>query len=153
MPLVVVGASGGLPTPAPVAIVRPKDGEPFVLAAAFVEFGALYASAHPLRLCLFERFDKAVLFDVTDPDDQVDLVSQPVGVAAALDEQLLLINDERSVTAIGVDGIQWTSPDLFTDDLHIRRTDNARIVCRGWNYWEKSQSEVTLDARTGEIIP
>jgi hypothetical protein len=154
MPIVVVGASGGLPTPAPIAIVRPQDAEPFVLAAAFVEVGGLYATADPRRICVFERYAEAVLVDTVHPDDQRILTLHPVGVFAALDEQLLLVHGETSVTAVGIDGIKWESDDLFADDLHIRRTDNGRIVCRGWNYNVSSTApvEVTLDARTGKVI-
>jgi hypothetical protein len=152
--MVIVGGSGGLPTPSPIAIVHPKDADPFVLAAAFVGVGALYATADPCCLCVFERYAEAVLIDTRHPDVQRELTVYPVGVFAALDEQLLLVHGETSVLAVGIDGVKWESADLFTDDLHIRRTDNGRIVCRGWNYNVSSTApvEVTLDARTGKVI-
>jgi hypothetical protein len=155
MRVVVVGSNAGVPSPAPVAIIRPTDADPFVLAASFVEHGALYASADPRRLCVFERFDDAILIDTTNPSDQKSVSTHAVGVFAALDEQLLLVHDEVSVTAIGAAGVAWQSAPIVTDDLHIRRADNGRIVCRGWNYKLSSTQpvEVTLDAATGAVLP
>jgi hypothetical protein len=155
MPIVELPRSGTLPTPCPIAIIRPLALEPFVLSAAFIELGSLYATPDPHRICVLGRFDRVVLVDTTNPDSQEILSFSPVGVASALDEQLLLIHDEASVTALGVDGILWTSGKVVADDLHIRRTDNGRIVCRGWDIRDGVEGavEVTLDARTGEIIP
>jgi hypothetical protein len=155
MPIAEVKRGGSLPTAGPVAIIRPVALDPFVLSAAFIELGTLYATPDPHKICVFGRFDRVVLVDTTNPDNQEVLPLFPVGVASALDEQLLLIHDEASVTALGVDGIVWTSRDVVADDLHIRRTDNGRIVCRGWDVRDGVEGtvEVTLDARTGEIIP
>jgi hypothetical protein len=154
MPVVEIGQAGHLPTPAPIAIIRPIGGEAFVLAAALFELGSLYATPDPALICVFERFQGVVLVDTTQPQNQKALAVYPVGIAAARDEDLLIINGWSSITAVGRDGVAWESDRLFDDDLHIRRTDNGRIVCRGWNFSVSSTEpvEVTLDARTGELI-
>jgi hypothetical protein len=154
MPVVEVGPGGLRATPAAIAILRPTAAEAFVLASAFVELGALYAAPDSALLCVVDRFHSAVLVDTTQPQNQSRLPVDPVGVAAALDENLLLLADRTSITAVGRGGVAWKSDHIFTDDLHIRRTDNGRIVCRGWNYSVSSTRpvEITLDARTGQVI-
>jgi hypothetical protein len=158
MPIVVVGSGerGALPTPGPVAVIKPAGGQPFALSTAFREFGGLNATPDPNVICIFRRFQGISLVDVRRPEGVTHhFLNGVLGVAAALDENLLLIHDEGEVRAFAADGPRWTSERLMDDELRIRRTDNRRIVCRGWKYLQPSgieEIEVTLDAATGKLI-
>ncbi len=139
----------------PRAIIRPTGGEAWVLVSDLSDIGAIYATPNPRMLCLVDRFSTAITIDVDDPADQTVLdVARPMSVAGAPDVELLFIGDDARVTAFGLHGLQWQSEALFDDDLRIRRTDNERVLCRGWNYTLSTTApiEVTLDAHTGEVI-
>jgi len=149
MPIHELATGRILPTPGPVAIIRPTGGEPWVLAAGFIGVAGLYGTPDPSRLCAFERFGRVVLVDIRNPADQVELAVHPVRIAAHVDRGLLLVCDWQSVTAIGAEGIRWKSAELVRDDLHITRARGDRI-----DYWGNSYSGVgavrgSLDARTG----
>lgn len=138
-----------------VALVTPDDSNPWLLDAEIPQVGGLYGTPHPSALLYFDRFTRAVIIDVRDPDAQTELEFRPVSVAMARDEQLLLIGGADRVLAWGVNGIAWVSEAVMDADLHIRRTDNGRIVCRGTRLGDSipSTAEVTLDASTGRILP
>jgi hypothetical protein len=148
MPTFEVGAGG-----APVAVIRPADGDPWLLSTKFDSVGTLYATPNPDLVCVMDRLREPAMVDVVDPAKQFSLDIAPVRAAAAIDEQLLLFADWQTVTAWGVDGIRWVSEPIFEYDLHIGRTDNGRIVCTGANYAATARWEVTLDAATGRVIP
>jgi hypothetical protein len=137
---------------APVAVIRPHDGSPWVLSTKFDSVGALYATPDPDLICVLDRSQPPVMIDVREPSTHFSLPIEPVRVASAIDEQLLLFADWQTVTAWGSDGIRWTSEPIFEYDLHIRRTDNGRIVCTGSNFAATERWEVTLDASTGGVI-
>jgi hypothetical protein len=133
--------------------ISPDQEPTWLLSASTDDVVGLYGTPGPNVLCLFERFDQAVLINVRDPSSQFDTgVLAPLSVHAVVESGLLLVATEFDLTALGRDGIVWRSARLFTDDLRVRRTDNDRIVCRGWNYWESAPTEITLDALTGEQI-
>ena len=139
----------------PLAIIRPTDGQPWVLLSDLHGIGMIYGTPNPRLVCLVDRFRSIVAIDIDNPNDQTRLdVFYPVSIASAPDLGLLFVGDNEQVTAFGVRGMGWRSGPVFDDDLRIRRTDNERIVCRGWNYSVSTTApvEVTLDARTGEVI-
>jgi hypothetical protein len=152
MPVIELAGGPTLPTPGPVAIIRPADGEPWVLSVAFAGLGQLCASPDPDAFCVFERHGR-VAFVNTRTHRQTDLgIANPVHVAAALDHELLLIAELDSITAIGADGIRWTSPVLVGVDLHITRSDGDRIYFRCFDVNGIDQVRGSLDAATGEVI-
>jgi hypothetical protein len=153
-PEVRVGSTGSL-LGGPQAVISPRAGAAWVLSTHFTDIGSLYGTPDPDSICVVDRFEQATLVDTLQPLKQTRLVATPISAAAALDEGLLLIADERRVTAFGIAGLAWTSVDLFDRDLHIRRTDNGRIVCRGWDLTRSTTRpvEATLIARTGAKIP
>jgi hypothetical protein len=135
----------------PQALIRPVDADPWLLVTAFQGLGALYATGDPDVICVFEQFDRLVFVNVNDPGAQVLADVHPVRVAASVDEGLLLVCDLTGITAIAPDGIHWRSDRLVADDLHITRSDGARIYYRGVG---TGGTEVrgSLDARTGDVI-
>jgi hypothetical protein len=137
-----------------VALIRPVDGAPWLLNTKFDSIGTLYATPNPDLVCVMDRLRAPVMVDVYDPTKKLQLPVDlaPVHTAAAIDEQLLLFADWQTVTAWGVDGIRWVSEPIVEYDLHIRRTDNGRIVCTGANFAATERWEVTLDAATGHVI-
>jgi hypothetical protein len=143
----VLGAGLG----GPVAIMRPMDAAPWLLSATFGHPGAIYATPAPDILCVMEQFTFVTLIDVRTPSAQTRLDVSAVRVSAALDEQLLLLAGWSAVTAWAPEGIRWVSNDVL-DDIHIRRTDNGRIVCTGMRAGVVGEAEVTLDAATGRVI-
>ena len=149
---VFVGLPGDLRSVGPQALIEPMSGEPWLLRAGFSELGALYGHPDPSIICLFERHVRVTLINTLEPNQQILIDDQPVSIASVIDEQLLLVGGWAHVAAYGTDGLNWTSAQLFDDDLHIRRTDNGRIVCRGLRAGNLVPVEVTLDARTGEVI-
>jgi hypothetical protein len=149
---VFVGLHDDLRSVGPQALIEPLSGEPWLLRAGFSGLGALYGHPNPSIICLFERYARVTLINTQDPGQQALIDEQPVSVASAVDEQLLLIGGWAHVTAYDSEGPKWTSAPLFDDDLHIRRTDNGRIVCRGHRPESLAPVEVTLDARTGEVM-
>jgi hypothetical protein len=143
----------GLVFGGPLAVVSPAASEPWVLVSDLQNIGTLYATPNPRLLCLVNRFVSVIVIDVDHPNDQTQLdVADPLSVAGAPDLGLLLLGDEQRVTAFGVGGRGWQSKPIFDYDLRIRRTDNERIVCRGWFHDATAPVEVTLDAHTGEVI-
>ena len=152
LPEVVVKGRRLHADPAPRAIVRPRESAPFLLSDTFVSGVEFYGSPDPRMLCAFSQFGTAVLLDTEEPHASIDLPVYATAVAAATDENLLLFAEFTRVIAVGPLGVVWTSEEVFTDDLHIRRSDNGRIVCRGYRYYEDKTSEITLDAATGHLI-
>lgn len=150
-----VRVDGGSLLGGPQALISPRTGAAWVLSTRFMDVGSLYGTPDPDALCLVDRFEHAIVVHTLDPLKQTHLAVVPISVAAALDERLLLIGDERRVTAFGAEGLAWTSVDLFDRDLRIRRTDSGRIVCRGWDRTRSTAApvEATLDARTGTRLP
>ena len=136
----------------PQALIRPKIREPWLLAADLPELGSLYGSSDPDAICLVSRFDRAVLIDTEKPSLQTTIHDYPVSVASVLDHGLLLIADYWAITAYDSWGLRWESKQLVADDLHIRRTDGDWIVCRGAGTNPAHPLEITVDARTGEVI-
>jgi hypothetical protein len=123
-----------------------------VLSAGFFGLGQLFGSPDPDELCVVERFDRVVLANTRTRQQRDQGIRNPVHVAAALDHRLLLIAEASSITAIGVDGIRWTSTALVGDDLHITRSDGDRIYFRGFDLNGVDQVRGSLDAATGEVI-
>lgn len=136
----------------PQALIRPEHADPWLLVTGFTTLGALYATADPDVICVFEQFDRVVFVNVRDPATQalIDDV-YPVRIAAAIDEGLLLVCDWNGITAIGVDGVRWRAPDLIYD-LHVTRADGDRIYFRGTVPGESVEARGSLDAPTGDII-
>ncbi len=152
MPIHELAGGRSVPTPGPVAIIRPTEGEPWVLAAGFAGVAGLYGTPDPFRFCAFERFGRVVLVDIRNPSDQVELAIYPVRISASIDQGLLLVCDWQSVTAIGAEGIRWKSAELVSDDLHITRARGDRIDYRGNNHSVVGAVTGSLDARTGEVV-
>ena len=152
MPIVEIDGGPTLPTAAPIAIIRPNNGDPWVLSAGFFDLGQLYGSPDPNALCVVERYDRVVFVDVKTHRQIDQGVVYPVHVAAALDHGLLLIADSDSIIALGPDGPRWTAKSLVLDDLHITRSDGDRIYFRGFDVNGVDQLRGSLDARTGEVI-
>jgi hypothetical protein len=147
----IAGMSGALAA-GPQALIRPALREPWLLVAGFPELGSLYASADPGALCMVSRFDRAVLINTEEPSVQTLIHDNPVSVASSLDHGLLLIADFWTISAFDSTGLRWQSKQLVEDDLHIRRTDGDWIVCRGAGVDPAHPVEVTVDARTGDVI-
>jgi hypothetical protein len=119
---------------------------------AFTGLGALYATADPNVLCVFEQFDRVVFVNVEDPSIQMAIDDvYPVRIAGSVDQGLLLVSDWSGITAIGVDGVRWRAPNL-TNDIHVTRADGKRIYFRGTDSGESNETRGTIDARTGEVI-
>jgi hypothetical protein len=136
----------------PQALIHPALAEPWLLVTAFTGLGALYATADPEILCVFEQFERVVFVNVEEPSMQLALDDiYPVRIAASVDQGLLLVSDWSGITAIGVDGVRWRAPNL-TYDIHITRADGERIYFRGTDPGESSETRGSLDARTGGVI-
>jgi hypothetical protein len=54
----------------PQALIRPRNAEPWLLVTGFTGLGAIYATADPDVLCVFEQFSRATFVNVRDPDVQ-----------------------------------------------------------------------------------
>jgi hypothetical protein len=139
-------------TTAAAAIIRPASGDPWLLSTGMVHGAELYGAPEPWQLCVFGWQERAVLVDTRAPEERVELDGYPLSIARARDENLLLLADESSIWAADSRGIVWRHDHLFADELRIRRTDNGRIVCRGFDH-SPTRTELTLDARTGNLIP
>lgn len=138
----------------PQAIIRPGRGEPWLLVTAFVGLGALYATADPSLLCVFEQFDRVVLVNTEDPSIQVAVDDvQPVRVAASVDQGLLLVCEWSGIVAVAANGVRWRAQALRVDDLKVTRADGDRIYYRGVDPADASEVRGSLDAVTGELIP
>jgi hypothetical protein len=136
----------------PQALIHPAHAEPWLLVTAFTGLGALYATADPDVLCVFEQFDRLVFVTVEDPAIQVVIDDvYPVRIAGSVDQGLLLVSDWSGLTAIGVDGVRWRAPNLAYD-IHVMRSDGERIYFRGSDPGGSSETRGSLDARTGEVI-
>lgn len=153
MPVVEVSGGPTLPTPSPVAIIRPVGAEPWVLAAGFSGVGALYGAPDPAQVCVVDRYDRVVFVNVRTRDQQDQGVRHPVHVAAAVDYGLLLIAEADAITAIGADGIRWRAAGLVGADLHITRSDGERVYFRGVGFGYIGQLRGSLDTRTGALFP
>jgi hypothetical protein len=152
MPIVEVAGGSHLPTPGPVAIIHPTDGEPFVLSVGFSGIGELFASPDPDTLCVVERYGRVVLVNVQTREQRDQGTLDPVHIAASNDHGLLLVAAPNSITALAVDGIRWAARGLVSDDLHITRSDGDRIYFRGLgsNYIDEVRG--SLDAQSGEVL-
>ncbi|HEX4442018.1 MAG TPA: hypothetical protein VHZ81_00465 [Galbitalea sp.] len=136
----------------PQALIRPSSSDPWILVTAFSGLGALYATANPDVLCVFEQFERLVLVDVNDPSIQMMVESvYPVRVAASVDQGLLLVSDWTGVTAIGATGVRWITSGLPLDDFKVTRADGDRIYYRGVKPATAIEVRGSLDARTGAI--
>ena len=136
----------------PQALIRPAHGDPWLLTTAFAGLGALYATADPDVICVFEQFDRIVLVNVSEPTIQMTMDDvYPVRIAASVDQGLLLVCDWNGITAIGNDGVRWRAPDLIYD-LHVTRADGDRIYFRGTHPGESVEARGSIDARTGGVI-
>jgi hypothetical protein len=151
MPVVVLDQPSTLPTPGPIAIIRPSDGEPWALSASVVGVVELYATADPQVVCVAEQFEELYLVDVRDPGSAVRLGVPPVRVRAAIDHGLLLVTDFTRIHAVGPTGIAWRSEELVTDDLKITRADGDVINFRGLGGDYEIEVRGVVDARTGEL--
>jgi hypothetical protein len=131
----------------PQALIRPAMTDPWVLVAGFATLGALYATADPEVICVFDQLHRIVFVNVANPARQrlVDDVV-PVRVAASVDEGLLLVCGWSGITAFAADGVRWRADDLAAD-IHVTRADGDRIYYRG-----SGDARGSLDARSGEVI-
>jgi hypothetical protein len=152
LPVVEIGPARALPTPSPVAVIRPTDGESWVLSTAFAGLGGVYGTPRADVLCLVEQFHRVVLINVTRPVEQTEIDAHPVRIAASVDEGLLLVAGWAAITAVGPEGIRWRSADLVLDDLHITRSDGGRIYYRGESFDGSGELRGSVDAHTGEVI-
>jgi hypothetical protein len=136
----------------PQALIRPTTGEPWYLVASLAQFGELYATPDPYRVCLFEQYERAVLIDTRSPEIQEELSVYPVRIVSAVEHGILLVCSWTDLTAVGIEGIRWRSVRLVADDLHVERVRGDRIECRGYAIGSAAPARLTLDARTGEVI-
>jgi hypothetical protein len=148
-PIVLVGNELGA---GPIAEIIPSDEPTWLLSAELVGVVGLYGCPDPDRLCLVERGKRAVLVRAAAPHDQLELPITPTRISAVHDPSLLLITEVETVAAFAADGSRrWRSrPIAF--DLHILRTDNGRIVCRGFARDGATNVIATLDAETGAYL-
>jgi len=151
MPVVVLDQPSTFPTPGPIAIIRPSDGEPWVLSAGVVGVTEIYATADPEVLCVAKRFEELYLVNVRDVGAVVRLGMRPVRITAALDHGLLLVTNFSHITAVGPTGIVWRSEDVVYDDLKITRADGDMINFRGLGGDSEPEVRGVVDARTGEL--
>ena len=136
----------------PQALIRPEQADPWLLVTGFTNLGALYATADPDVICVFEQFDRIVFVSVSEPTIQMTMDDvYPVRIAASVDQGLFLVCDWNGITAIGVGGVRWRAPDLIYD-LHVTRADGDRIYFRGTAPGESVEAHGALDARTGDVM-
>ena len=136
----------------PQALISPRDASPWLLVTGFTGLGALYATADPDVLCVFEQFSRLTFVDARDPRIQTTQDDMyPVRIAAATGVGLFLVLDWDGITAIGNDGVRWRRTGLVYD-IHVTRSDGDRIYYRGGNVHVAGDIRGSLDARTGEII-
>jgi hypothetical protein len=154
MPIIELIDGQTLPTAAPVAIIRPSDGEPWVLATGLTGVGEFVGTPDPDLFCIAERYGRVIWVNAHTREqfDQGEL--HPVHVAAAVDQGLLLIAGSTSITALGVDGLRWEARGLVGEDVHITRSDGDRVYFRGLDFDGDGVREArgSLDARTGEVL-
>ncbi|HEY1530527.1 MAG TPA: hypothetical protein VGF80_06910 [Galbitalea sp.] len=148
MPIREIRGESSLPTPAPVAIIRPSGAEPWVLSAGFNGVGGLYGTPSPDHLCVVALPDRVVWVEART-GNHIDLGLTPVRVAGNVDHGLLLIGDWHGITAIGADGIRWESAIPEVEDLHITRSDGDRIYYRGMT-WNGTEVLGSVDSATGD---
>jgi hypothetical protein len=152
MPIVELAGGSTLPTPSPVAIIRPDKGEPWVLSAGFFGLGQLYGSPNSDELCVVERHSRVVFVNVKTHGQTDQWIGYPVHVSAALDHGLLLVAESNSITAIRAGGVCWVATAVVGADLHITRSDGDRIYFRGFDVNGVNQLRGSLDASTGEVF-
>jgi hypothetical protein len=82
------------------------------------------------------------------------LVEEPGVIRVRQDERnaLLLLLTDVSMTAVGVDGVVWTSERFVLDDLKVIAIDDRGIVCTGYDGGE-FPSEFVVDPATGKVLP
>ena len=153
MPVVVLDAPSSLPTPGPIAIIRPAAAPPFVLSAGLTGVRALYGTPDPDVICFVEQFGRVVFLTVTDGSMRIVDDLQPVRIASAVDHGLLLVAGWQDITAIAADGsIRWQATNLVRDDLHITRSDGDRIYYRGRDFTPPGDLPGSIDTETGERV-
>jgi len=126
--------------------ITPLDGEAWDVAVGKAGWArtpnphaiAVLSDGHGLVLDVVER---TVLVDV-----------EPV-VRITEDElhDLVYLVGFSAISAVGHDGIAWSTGRLALDDLKVVRIEPERIVCSG-SFGEPLPSEVVVDPRDGTRI-
>jgi len=148
-PQVLVGDELGA---GPLAEISPFEDAPWLLASGLTSVGGLYGCPDPDALCVFARGESAVFVGVREPHTQTRLGITPVRIASAHEPSLLLMTEVDSVSAFDADGSRRWRSKAIALDLHILRTDNGRIVCRGFGLDASTTVVATLDAATGAFL-
>jgi hypothetical protein len=148
-PRVLVGDELGA---GPIAEIAPAEDATWLLAADLTGVTGLYGCPDPDAVCLVTRGVSAVLVGAARPHTQTRLNVTPTRVAAAHEPSLLLFTEIDSVSASKADGTRLWRSKAIALDLHILRTDNGRIVCRGFGLDGSTTVVATLDAASGAFL-
>lgn len=97
--------------------------------------------------------ETAFLVNVLAPADYSPVPTDgPVfGVEQLVDESRLLLVTRWSITAIGVDGVAWTSPRIAIDGLRVDEIDDGWL--RGVaDPNDDEPRDFAVDLRTGNVV-
>ncbi|MEI6513279.1 MAG: hypothetical protein WCO51_08405 [bacterium] len=142
--------SGGL-----VVKVTPEAGVPWITTFIGGSFGvdAVYSTPNTCVLCVISA-GNGYFVEVNNPSEwkEVDEVS-PITDSKLIPEiPLLLFSDFNSMVAYGKNGLVWSASELVTDYLEIDEATPEAICCTGYDPWEKGDTKIILDPKTGAVI-
>ncbi|GAA0616268.1 hypothetical protein HPO96_00430 [Kribbella sandramycini] len=123
-------------------------GEALVRTAAT----GLYPTPSPVRLCVVDR-GTAFLADVLAParSEQLEIDDPVMDVRPAVSERLLLLIGRWTITAVGPDGIVWTSPRIAFDGLRVDEIGDGLL--RGVADPEDDEPrDFAVDLRTAQVV-
>jgi len=92
----------------------------------------------------------ALIVNAADPERQATRVGWSVHQVVAVEEpSLVLVAGFFDITALGVQGLRWSTPRLCLDDLRIDATALGKVMCSGQFM---SRDNLVLDLTTGEQL-
>lgn len=140
-----------------VITVEPSGERPWTAAFAAPDPGiraltALLSTPSPTGLCVIER-GTVFLGDVRDPGgfSVVDTKGPVVGAEELTSEGLLLLLTPWEITAVGTDGVLWTTGRIAIDGLRVDEVDGGWV--RGVaDPDDEEPRDFALDLVNGHVI-
>lgn len=112
----------------------------------------LFATPNPTRLCVVER-GTAFLVDVQHPASTaiVHTDGPVVDIGQLAEQSCLLLLSPWSITAVGLEGVMWTSQRVAIEDLRIDEADDGWL--RGVaDPHDEEPRDFAIDLRTGYVV-
>ncbi|GAA1717793.1 hypothetical protein GCM10009745_78220 [Kribbella yunnanensis] len=140
-----------------VVVIEPSEGTSWTGAFGGGEpltrraVSGLYPTPSPVRLCVVDR-GTAFLVDVLVPErsERVPTDDPVMSVETAVGERLLLLVGRWTITAIGPDGVAWTSPRIAMDGLRVDEIEGGLL--RGVaDPGDEEPRDFAVDLRTAAV--